>query len=136
MNTSGWQESSKVFFDLRAAQIKELNLSDLCYVSGREPRLWSDERLYGDMIDSILLQSRATKESSLLEVGCASGFLAWGLAPRVGKYLGLDVAARAINIAKKLHLAGAQFRVADGTRLQIADNSFDSAICSSISAIA
>lgn len=129
MTSPNWQDSSRVFFDLRAAQVKELKLSDLCYVSGREPRLWSDERLYADMIDSILDQSGASKESSLLEVGCASGFLAWGLAPRVGQYLGLDVAPRAINIAKKLDLPGAEFRVADGTKLPIADNVFDSAIC-------
>lgn len=129
MTTPNWQDSSRVFFDQRAAQVKKLELSDLCYVSGREPRLWSDERLFADMIDSILDQSGASKKSSLLEVGCASGFLAWGLAPRVGQYLGLDVAPRAINIAKKLDLSGAEFRVADGTKLPVADNVFDAAIC-------
>ncbi len=129
MTTPNWRDSSKLFFDLRAAQVKKLELSDLCYVSGREPRLWSDESLYKDMIDSILGYSGARKESSLLEVGCASGFLAWGLAPRVGQYLGLDVAPHAINIAKRLSLPGAEFRVADGTKLPVADNVFDAAIC-------
>jgi ubiquinone/menaquinone biosynthesis C-methylase UbiE len=129
MTSQNWRDSSRVFFDLRAAQVKKPNLKDLCYVSGREPRLWSDEKLYADMIDSIIAQAGAYDASSFLEVGCASGFLAWGLSPRVGHYLGLDVAPRAIEVARELGLANAEFRVADGTRLPLADNSFDAAIC-------
>lgn len=129
MRNKNWRGSSKDFFDLRASQVKNLELSELCYVSGREPRLWSDKILYDDMIESILDQSGAAKFSSLLEVGCASGFLAWGIAPQVNTYMGLDVAPRAIKIAKKLNLPGAKFQVADGTKLPVSDNCFDSAIC-------
>ncbi|GIK24345.1 MAG: hypothetical protein BroJett006_05910 [Betaproteobacteria bacterium] len=128
--TNGWQESSRLFFDERAGQLgSDIGLNELCYVSGRDPRLWSDEQLYTNMLDSILTQVGADKSSSLLEVGCASGFLAWGLAPRVGRYLGLDVAPRAIGIAKKLGLQRAEFRVADGTKLPLTSSSVDAAIC-------
>lgn len=123
------QDASRAFFDTRAAQVRELDLAALCYVSGRDPRLWSDERIYGDMVDSILSLTKANGHSTLLEVGCASGFVARGVAPRVGAYVGVDVAARAVAMAKRLNLGNAEFRVGDGTKLPFTKDRFDAAIC-------
>jgi ubiquinone/menaquinone biosynthesis C-methylase UbiE len=81
------------------------------------------------MIASILAQTVADGDSHLLEVGCASGFLALGLAPRIRRYLGVDVARRTVSAARKLDLANAEFRVAEGTRLPLTSHSMDAAIC-------
>lgn len=128
-NPISWKDSSQAFFDLRASEITKLDFSALCYVSGRDFRLWSDMQIYNDMISDILKQTGVDDSSSLLEVGCASGFLAWGLAPRLGHYLGLDVAPRAVNAAQRLGLANAQFKVADGGRLPLSNSTVDAAIC-------
>ena len=129
MKEQCWKASSRAFFDRRAAQVKIPGLKELSYISGRDVRLWSDENLYNDMCESILTQACVDSESSLLEVGCASGFIAKGLAPRLGSYCGLDVAPRAIDLAMQLNLKNAVFRVADGVTLPFVDESYDAAIC-------
>lgn len=124
-----WQLSSKAFFDQRASQVSGNELSDLCFVSGRDPRLWSDQDVYDDLISSILAQTSSDDKVSLLEVGCASGFLAWGLAKKVNHYVGVDVAARALKAAAKLKLHNASFRSTDGKVLPFEEASFDAAVC-------
>jgi len=128
MTGPDWENSSRAFFDQRALQVTNVDLNALCFVSGRDARLWSDEVMYADVIDSIVTLSGVSKCSTLLEVGCASGFLAWGLSPRLCHYVGLDIAPRAVETAKKLKLKNAEFRVADGKRLSLADSSVDAAI--------
>lgn len=126
---SDWEGASRAFFDQRASQIVDVNFSDLCFVSGRDSRLWSDKLIYTDMIDDIIALTGVGEHSTLLEVGCASGFLAWGLAPRLRRYIGVDTASRAIETAKKLKLPNADFKVANGKRLYFPSDLVDAAIC-------
>jgi SAM-dependent methyltransferase len=117
MAATPWQESLRLFFTGRAQQIvgKPL-LEELCYVSGRDPRMWLDCAMYDDLVASIVEQLGATGESRVLELGCAAGFLAKGVAPL-------------LDVARRLQLANAEFRVADGARLPFADATFDAAFC-------
>lgn len=127
MTSSNWRKSSSLFFDQRAHDVRgdEKNLKSLCYVSGRDVRLWSDQHVYDDMIFDIVTRLGADKVTNALEVGCASGFLAWGLAPKFGKYTGVDVAAKAVQSGKKLGLKNTEFKLADGTALPFDDGQFD-----------
>lgn len=125
-----WRDAARLFFNERASTYSgNVTLAELSYISGRDARLWADSAMYEDLISSILQQVCATHASSLLEVGSASGFLAWGLAPRVERYTGVDVAAKAIQLGGSLRLANAEFKVADGEKLPFADASFDAVIC-------
>jgi ubiquinone/menaquinone biosynthesis C-methylase UbiE len=128
--SGNWRDAAQMFFDERASALSgKPTLSGLSYISGRDARLWSDAAMYEDLISSILQQLAATKTSKLLEVGSASGFLAWGLAPRVTEYVGVDVAAKAVRLGNRLGLANAEFRVADGASLPFPESSFDAVVC-------
>lgn len=104
-------------------------MDDLCFIAGRDPRLWRDEALFADMIDSIVAQTDIVDDASVLEVGCAAGFIASGLAPRVRRYTGVDLARDVLKIARRLGLPNATFKHAEGGRLPFRDNSFDAAFC-------
>jgi SAM-dependent methyltransferase len=80
------------------------------------------------LISSIVSQTSINRSSSLLEVGCATGFLAVGLFEHVREYVGVDVAAAAIRVARSMHLANCTFDVSDGESLPYPDNRFDAAI--------
>lgn len=124
--TSDWKESARLFFADRAAAVPGVpTLEELCFVSGRDPRLWKDAALFGDMIDSIVRQLGVSKDTALLEVGCAAGFLARGLAPRVKRYVGIDVAEEPLQAARRLGLPRAEFRRGDGMRVPFPPGSFD-----------
>src|SRR5438105_10083338 len=98
-----WRAAAKEFFNERAEGIAAtVNTATLCYVSGREQRLWTNPVLYEDMMSSIGRQLELSKEHSLLEVGCAAGFLAGGLARMARKYTGVDIAPRAVEVAQSL----------------------------------
>jgi|SRR5947209_1549942 len=125
-----WRQQSKYFFNERAAQISTaVNTATLCFVSGREQRLWNDPAMYQDLIDSIQAQLSVGSQDALLEVGCAAGFLAQGLAQRCGRYTGIDIAPSAVEVARTLKIARADFQVADGTRLPWPADSFDRVLC-------
>ena len=125
-----WKNSLRLFFAERAAQVGNVpSVEDLCYISGREPRLWSQPELYEDLIKSILTLTEATPQSSILEVGCAAGFVAKGVAPRVNRYVGVDLARPALRVARLLQLPNAEFRRTDGGNLPFEDSSFDAAFC-------
>jgi SAM-dependent methyltransferase len=129
--TASWRTEARTFFDARGAARLGDNptLEDRCFVSGRDPRLWRDSKLYASLIDSIVEAVDVTRESSLLEVGCAAGFLAAGLAPRVGRYVGIDVADSAVALARRLNLDHATFVVGNGEQLPFPPGSFDAAVC-------
>lgn len=128
--TDRWREELRLFFSTRAGEVSgDLTLADLCWVSGRDPRLWSDPVRYEELIGSIWEQTASTTTSRLLEVGTASGFLARGLAPRVGFYAGVDVSADAVGVARRLGRPNAGFLCGDGSRLPLRDNGFDAAFC-------
>ncbi|HJU43891.1 MAG TPA: methyltransferase domain-containing protein, partial [Vicinamibacterales bacterium] len=112
------------FFDMRARQVnRSPSREELCFASGRDPRLWTDEALYQDMIDSICTQAGITADSRVLEVGCAAGYLAAGIAARCRSYVGVDFAPAAVARARSLALSNARFESADATALPMADGS-------------
>jgi ubiquinone/menaquinone biosynthesis C-methylase UbiE len=130
MIPDNWKPSLKSFFDTRAHEVgSPPTLRELCFIAGREPRLWSDQELYQDMIDSIIDLCAIDERSSVLEVGCAAGFLSLGVAPRVKQYHGVDLAVGALKVARRLRLPNAKFSVADGGSLQFRSNCFDAAFC-------
>lgn len=126
-----WSLSSKMFFDLRALAISRalLDRTALCFVSGKDPRLWIDDTMYDDLILSIVTGLDLRLDSDLLELGCAAGLLAVGLATKCRTYTGIDVSPRAISVARRLRLPNARFEVADAVRLPYPDNSFDRVLC-------
>jgi SAM-dependent methyltransferase len=127
---TSWRQQSKFFFNERAEHIRaDVTTETLCYVSGREQRLWTDPALYQDMMQSIAQQLQPPRNGSLLEVGCAAGFLAKGLAGMVGRYTGVDIAPRAVEVARGLGIANAEFQVGDGTGLPFPTGTFDRTIC-------
>jgi SAM-dependent methyltransferase len=127
---SGSDPSLRFFFDERACQIgPNPDWQQLCFASGKEPRLWTQPALYDDMMESIRAQLDLRREHSLLEVGCAAGFLAKGLCRMCQRYVGIDLAPRAIERARSLRLANASFQVADAAALPFENGSFDRVIC-------
>ncbi len=122
-----WKDQLQAFFDTRSEEVKGLrpSIERLSYVSGREPRLWMDASLYADLIGSIRDQLALKDDHTLLEVGCAAGFLASGLASAVGRYVGVDIAGNAVAVARSLNISHARFIQADGVILPFADGAFD-----------
>ena len=130
MTAPEWKGSLTAFFAQRARQVGAVpTLEDLCYISGRDPRIWLQSEVYEDLIASILESLNAGSLSTVLEVGCASGFLTKGVAPHVGRYVGVDVAKPTLQVAKRLQLPNATFRLGDGSRLPLGDDTFDAAFC-------
>jgi SAM-dependent methyltransferase len=129
--SDGWKESLQEFFEQRGRAVgaSAPTLENLCYVSGRDPRLWAQTGIYEDIIDHIVASIGATPESRVLEVGCASGFIARGVAPRVGGYTGVDIAGEALKAASQLGLSNAEFVLSDGGALPFEDGVFDGALC-------
>ena len=125
-----WKNEARQFFSHRAKVVGERpTLQDLCYVSGRDSRVWADQSRYDDMMDSIVRTIGADASSRVLEVGCAAGFIACGVAPKVGQYVGVDVAEGAIECARSLDLPNATFHVGDGGALPFDDSMFDGVYC-------
>ena len=130
MNDDNWKASLREFFAQRGHAVngRALNLEELAYVSGRDPRVWT-AAIYDDLISDILRLTGADASTKLLEVGCASGFLALGLAPKVTSYDGLDLADPALSTARQIGLKNAHFTLGDGAALPYPDNYFDASLC-------
>ncbi len=130
MTNTNWKDELKAFFDQRGDVVSGApTIDELCFIAGRDPRLWRDATLLADLKADILTRIGADSGSHVLEVGCAAGFLAHLIAPAVGAFVGIDLAEGAVGAARKLGLANATFEVADGEKLRFKDNSFDAAFC-------
>lgn len=127
---SDWKAELAAFFDTRGRSASLVpSVEELCFIAGRDPRLWRDERLLDDLRRDIVLLMGASSASSVLEIGCAGGFLAHLMASEVAAYVGIDVAPGAVEAARRLGIAKATFEVGDGESLAFADGSFDAAFC-------
>jgi SAM-dependent methyltransferase len=125
-----WRKSLQLFFSTRGRALPPSpSLAALCYVSGRDPRIWTQEAIYEDMIAGILGTLKLDATSDVLEIGCAAGFVARGLAAHVGRYCGIDIAAEPLHCARALAPANAVFAVAAGERLPFAADRFDAVFC-------
>ncbi len=126
MPSSNWKQGLERFFYDRAAAIEGVpTLLDHCMVSAKDPRFAIQPEFHADLIDSLVAQMGLDGTSNILEVGCASGYIACGLAPRVQRYTGIDLASLPILVAQKMNLPNAEFRQADGARLPFEDGQFD-----------
>ena len=125
-----WRDSLRAFFETRGMDVPgPPSWEDLCYIAGRDPRLWGDEALRQELACSIIDSLRATGQSRVLEVGCAAGFLASLVAPKVGHFVGVDLAEAPLAVARRLQLANAAFQRAEGGALPFDDGAFDGAFC-------
>ncbi|WP_271613776.1 class I SAM-dependent methyltransferase [Bradyrhizobium sp. CCBAU 51627] len=130
MREPDWQEKLEAFFELRARQIPDQpTLEDLCYIAGRSPRLWADQKLLNDLRQNMLDLMKIDRNSSVLEVGCAAGFLAKNLALSVRRYVGVDLAEAPLAVARRLGIPNAEFHRSQGEHLSFADRQFDAALC-------
>jgi len=123
-----WKQSLERFFYDRAIGVASVpSLMDHCVVSAKDPRLAAQPDFHADLIDSLIDQMGLGPDSSVLEVGCASGYIACGLAPKVSRYTGVDLAKPPIVVAQRMNLPNAFFKQADGGDLPFPDGSFDAA---------
>ncbi|MDC1118111.1 class I SAM-dependent methyltransferase [Alphaproteobacteria bacterium] len=128
--STNWKNQAQNFFDNRGKTVSgNLSLEALCFVSGRDPRIWTDTKRLEDLTQSILTQTHTDETSTVLEVGCAAGFIAQLLAPHLSKYVGVDIAKGAINAARALDIPNAEFKLSDGESLPLGDVKYDAAIC-------
>lgn len=129
-DTARWRDSLKAFFDERGMVVTgNPTLDDLCYIAGRDPRAWRSKSRIDGLADDICNRAEIEPTSTVLEVGCAAGFLAMLVAPRCGNYTGVDLADAPIKVARRLNLPRTQFKRANGESLPFADATFDSVFC-------
>ncbi|MBU6378572.1 MAG: methyltransferase domain-containing protein [Gammaproteobacteria bacterium] len=125
-----WRRSLEAFFDERGAAVGgRPTLDELCYIAGRDPRVWRRQERLDGMAEDICHHAEIGSTSSVLEVGCAAGFLAMLVAPRCRAYTGVDLAETPLAVARRLGLQNARFQKADGGALPFADATFDSVFC-------
>lgn len=126
MVADNWKLSLERFFYDRADAIEgKPTLLEHCIVSAKEPRLAAQPEFHADLIDSLVSQASIDQDADVLEVGCASGYIACGMASRVRHYTGIDLAAMPIEIANKMELPNATFKQGDGGELPFSAGSFD-----------
>jgi SAM-dependent methyltransferase len=133
MAEADWKVRLERFFHHQAVAIEDApTLLDHCRISGKEPRLSSRPEIHLDLVESVERALTLDRSSSVLEVGCASGYIACGLAPRVHKYTGVDIAGAALAVARRMELANAEFINADGAALPFEAGLFDAAFANDV----
>lgn len=125
-----WKDDAALFFGNRATHVTDApSVEELCFISGRDPRIWSREDARCEMVENILGQLEVGLDAEVLEVGCAAGFVAREVAPHVRRYVGVDMAVEALDIARRLGLENAELICAEGGALPFPDGTFDGAFC-------
>lgn len=128
MAADNWKVRLERFFYDRGTTIEGVpTLIDHCIVSAKDPRISAQPALHADVIKSIVSALRISKQSKVLEVGCASGYIACGLAGYVDQYKGVDLAVAPLDVARKMNLPNAEFLKADGMSLPFTSETFDAA---------
>ena len=123
-----WQRRLERFFVGRASLVGRVpTLEDHCLISSKDPRIWTKPDAHRALIDSVQQSLLLTPDRDVLEVGCASGFIACGLAGRVRRYVGVDLAEPSLAVARSMQLPNAEFKRSDGAALPFPDNEFDAA---------
>jgi ubiquinone/menaquinone biosynthesis C-methylase UbiE len=128
MAPSDWKLRLERFFYDRGRAISGVpTLYDHCVVSAKDPRVSARPEVHADVIASILRALRLNSASEVLEIGCASGYIACGLAGHVAHYTGIDLAASPLEVARKMNLPNARFIKGDGAALPFENELFDAA---------
>ena len=128
MASADWKSRLERFFVERSLVIEGVpTLYDHCIVSAKDPYVSANPEIHADMIASILATLRLSSSSDVLEVGCASGYVACGLATCVRRYTGVDLAAAPLEVARRMNLANARFLQSDGASLPFENGVFDAA---------
>lgn len=100
---------------------------------------WDTMRIayYDERVIERMAAFAAVDESmTVLDVGTGTGFVAAGLAPRVGRVLGVDAAPEMLGVAQRnldaLGIANVELREADVARLPLEDDSVDAAFANMV----
>jgi SAM-dependent methyltransferase len=128
-----WKTASRLFISERAEMVsRRPSPEELCYVSAKDPRTWRawcDAGTYSALVADLLNHAAAGPVSTVLEVGCAAGLLAQGIASRVRQYTGIDISRPALAVARSLSIPNAHFQFADAARLPFPHEAFDAVLC-------
>ncbi|MEQ8746009.1 class I SAM-dependent methyltransferase [Pyruvatibacter sp.] len=123
-----WKLRLERFFYDRAEEISGVpTLLDHVRISAKDPRIAGREDYHADLIGSLIDQLDLDQTKRVLEIGCASGYIACGLALNVGLYDGVDLASPPLDVARRMKLANATFQQSDGGALPFENESFDAA---------
>lgn len=96
-------------------------------IEGRKRKAMTMVAVLGDALGERLAQVR------MLNVGCSTGIIDESLAPHVGRVMGIDIDAPAVEAAnRRCALSNVEFRVGDAMNLDFPDASFDVVICSQV----
>jgi len=119
------------FFALRASCIRKYarNPRVLYFASGEDPRLLNEPHFLDDLYGSIVRQLDITSAHSLLEIGCACGFVSRGVAPHCKEYTGVDLVETSLKTARALNIPNAVFCQANAMALPFAEAGFDRVLC-------
>lgn len=114
------------FFQKRAAKYQS-DPDDLAVngykIFGSESEMFN-EKDFLTLVENLKSQLRLQGSERLLEVGCGSGLLAQALAGSCSQYVGIDISANMVALARKKNLPRAQFYCMNGRKLKFPDNSF------------
>jgi len=85
---------------------------------------------YGLSIERVL--AVIDKKDAVLEMGCGTGIISLGIAPRVERVVGTDISPKMISLARakaeQLALVNVDFQVGDSYSLPFEDGSFDTVL--------
>jgi ubiquinone/menaquinone biosynthesis C-methylase UbiE len=116
MNTS----DVKTFFETTAAKWDTMRLA------------YYDEAVIETIADAIAINHA----QNVLDVGTGTGFIAAGLAPRVGRVIAIDNSPAMLNVARgnlaQLQIGNVELRRGDLTRLPLDDDSVDAAVANMV----
>jgi len=94
---------------------------------------WNDDRRYREFLSRVICANDEGRKLSILDAGCARGFVG-GIAASLGhEYLGVDVDAESVNYAAdQFGRFGARYRVVPQDWYQSESITFDLILCSDV----
>jgi ubiquinone/menaquinone biosynthesis C-methylase UbiE len=93
---------------------------------------WYDERVIEELAERV----HVGPETTVLDVGTGTGFVAAGLAPRVARVVGIDHAEAMLEVAHRnldaLGISNVEFSQGDLTHLPLGDDTVDAAVANMV----
>lgn len=90
---------------------------------------------FGSLYDQIIRRTCANlrAENEVVEIGCGSGLVTFGVAPSVQRIKAYDISEKMLTVARleasRQHFDNIEFLQGDGYQLPEGDSSFDVALC-------